>query len=260
MNTEHTNQPKQAAEAAFEQWWQRHGLTDPMDDEDRQYATASSWARRGYLAAMGLATIKDSLTVAQQAEQAQQAEPVACQWRFRNAAENDWKNMSKHEHFSFRANPDAWSAYEVRELYAQPPAVAVPQGWASVAQRVKDSITWLLEDTAQVAQHSDYEAGIKADHELAEACQLLVAMLAAAPQADTEGCACKECGSTNLTWHTSNVIRSNVQQGRLNTNDVECLFYLGCDDCSETLMSLRADKVAGLLGSIAAAQKGGTAC
>lgn len=52
MNTEHTNQPKQAAEAAFEQWWQRHGLEDPMDDEDRHYITASSWARRGYLAAM----------------------------------------------------------------------------------------------------------------------------------------------------------------------------------------------------------------
>lgn len=70
-------------------------------------------------------------------------------------------------------------------------------------------------------------------------------------------CSCKECGSTNLTWHTSNVIRSNVQQGRLNTNDVECLFYLGCDDCSETLMTLNADKVAGMLGSVAAAQKGG---
>lgn len=52
MNTEHTNQPRQAANAAFEQWWQRHGLEDPMDDEDRYYITASSWARRGYLAAM----------------------------------------------------------------------------------------------------------------------------------------------------------------------------------------------------------------
>lgn len=67
MNAEHTNQPRQAANAAFEQWWQRHGLEDSMDDEDRYYITASSWARRGYLAAMGLATIKDSLTVAQQA-------------------------------------------------------------------------------------------------------------------------------------------------------------------------------------------------
>lgn len=52
MNTEHTNQSRQVANAAFEQWWQRHGLEDPMDDEDRYYITASSWARRGYLAAM----------------------------------------------------------------------------------------------------------------------------------------------------------------------------------------------------------------
>lgn len=66
---------------------------------------------------------------------------------------------------------------------AQPPAVAVavPQGWSSVSQRVKDDITGLLEDTAHAAQYSDQAAGVKADYELAEACKLLVAMLAAAP-------------------------------------------------------------------------------
>lgn len=78
------------------------------------------------------------------------------------------------------------NSHLLRTDAAQPPAVAALAEWSSVPQRVKDSITWLLEDTAQVAQHSDYEAGIKADHELAEACQLLVAMLAAAPQATAE--------------------------------------------------------------------------
>ena len=60
---------------------------------------------------------------------------------------------------------------------------------------------------------------------------------------------CKECGSTELTWHTSIVNRSNVVQGRLNTSDVECLFVLGCDHCSETLAMVGADKVAGLMNA-----------
>lgn len=63
---------------------------------------------------------------------------------------------------------------------------------------------------------------------------------------------CKECGSTHLTWQSSIVNRSSVQQGRLNTRDVECLFFLGCDDCSETLATISADKVAGLMNASAA--------
>jgi len=61
--------------------------------------------------------------------------------------------------------------------------------------------------------------------------------------------ACKECGSTALTWQTSIINRSDVQQGRLNTRDVECVFFLGCDDCSETLTMVSADKVAGLMNA-----------
>lgn len=60
---------------------------------------------------------------------------------------------------------------------------------------------------------------------------------------------CKECGSTHLTWQTSIVNRSSVLQGRLNTRDVECLFFLGCDHCSETLAMVSADKVASLMNS-----------
>ena len=59
--------------------------------------------------------------------------------------------------------------------------------------------------------------------------------------------ACKACGSTELSWQTSIVNRSNIQQGRLNTQDVECVFFLGCDHCSETLATVSADKVAGLM-------------
>lgn len=61
--------------------------------------------------------------------------------------------------------------------------------------------------------------------------------------------ACKECRGTALTWQTSIINRSEVQQGRLNTRDVECVFFLGCDHCSETLAMVSADKVAGLMNS-----------
>lgn len=123
MNTERTNQSRQAANAAFEQWWQRHGLEDPMDNEDRYYITASSWARRGYLAAM----------------QAQQAEPVA--WEYREFHDDNtvtpgwgkWKRIES-EDWAGRAIKSVVAdihefiaqgyRYEIRELYAQPPAVA----------------------------------------------------------------------------------------------------------------------------------------
>lgn len=60
---------------------------------------------------------------------------------------------------------------------------------------------------------------------------------------------CKECGSSALTWHTANLNRSDVQQGRLRTGDIECVHFLGCDDCSETLVMLRAEQLADMLNA-----------
>lgn len=56
---------------------------------------------------------------------------------------------------------------------------------------------------------------------------------------------CKECGGAALTWQTTNQVHlgCSVQNGRLVTSDVECLFFLGCDDCSETLLTLNADDI-----------------
>jgi hypothetical protein len=61
--------------------------------------------------------------------------------------------------------------------------------------------------------------------------------------------ACKACRSTDLTWHTTNVNRSGIQEGRLRSGDVECLFFLGCELCSETLATVSADRVASLMNS-----------
>lgn len=60
---------------------------------------------------------------------------------------------------------------------------------------------------------------------------------------------CKECGSTSVSWFAHTRIRNDVLQGRLRTNDTECVFVLGCDECSETLHVAKADTIAELLDS-----------
>lgn len=60
---------------------------------------------------------------------------------------------------------------------------------------------------------------------------------------------CRECGSESLTWDTHSKTDSGVPEGRLRSHEVKCLFVLGCDDCSETLAILSADRVAGLLNA-----------
>lgn len=62
---------------------------------------------------------------------------------------------------------------------------------------------------------------------------------------------CRECGSESLTWDTHSKTDSGVPEGRLRSHEVKCLFVLGCDDCSETLAILSADRVAGLLNAAA---------
>jgi hypothetical protein len=48
---------------------------------------------------------------------------------------------------------------------------------------------------------------------------------------------CPECGERKLTWSAGPVKLSQVPDGRLVMRDVETQFYLGCDHCSETLIS-----------------------
>lgn len=61
--------------------------------------------------------------------------------------------------------------------------------------------------------------------------------------------ACRACGGTQLTWFAHNENKSDVQEGRLRTNEVSCVFVLGCNDCSETLRVVSADKVASQLNN-----------
>lgn len=76
---------------------------------------------------------------------------------------------------------------------------------------------------------------------------------------------CKHCESTSLSWNTSIRSTVNAPDGKLRAHEMECVFYLGCDYCSATLQTVRADDVAislqGLLrtaiAAAEAAKKGG---
>lgn len=55
---------------------------------------------------------------------------------------------------------------------------------------------------------------------------------------------CSNCGSKNHSWDTTVIKNTRVQDGLLKLNETSGLFYLGCDECSETLLRVSADEVA----------------
>lgn len=61
--------------------------------------------------------------------------------------------------------------------------------------------------------------------------------------------ACSNCGSKNHSWDTTVIKNTRVQDGLLKLNETSGLFYLGCDECSETLLRVSADEVANHLNN-----------
>jgi hypothetical protein len=61
---------------------------------------------------------------------------------------------------------------------------------------------------------------------------------------------CPACEGGPLEWSAGPVKLNSVVDGRLTMRDVETQFYLGCTECSETLIhSVSADQVAAFLTS-----------
>lgn len=60
---------------------------------------------------------------------------------------------------------------------------------------------------------------------------------------------CSNCGSKNHSWDTTVIKSTRVQDGLLKLNETSGLFYLGCDECSETLLKVSADDVANHLNN-----------
>jgi hypothetical protein len=60
---------------------------------------------------------------------------------------------------------------------------------------------------------------------------------------------CPECGGDNLTWDQTSRSTSGVVEGRLRTNEVTVVFFLGCNDCSATVQTVSSDGIAAHLNS-----------
>lgn len=55
---------------------------------------------------------------------------------------------------------------------------------------------------------------------------------------------CPECGEKRLAWAAGPVKLNTIADGRLTMRDVETQLYLGCEECSETLIhSVTVDQV-----------------
>ena len=60
---------------------------------------------------------------------------------------------------------------------------------------------------------------------------------------------CPNCGSKKHSWDTTVIKNTRVQDGLLKLNETSGLFYLGCDECSETLLRVSAEDFASYLNN-----------
>ena len=60
---------------------------------------------------------------------------------------------------------------------------------------------------------------------------------------------CTNCEGTDLAWFAVSHHNGNIVDGRLKLNEVQPMFSLGCEECSETLLVLPASEIAALLNS-----------
>lgn len=59
---------------------------------------------------------------------------------------------------------------------------------------------------------------------------------------------CGECdGSGDLVWKCTQETNSGVVDGRLRMHEINTVFYLACEYCSETVKEVKGDEVAELL-------------
>ncbi|EJF0838608.1 hypothetical protein L2M29_004101 [Salmonella enterica] len=115
---------------------------------------------------------------------------------------------------------------------------------------------------AIIAQHEAYAILVEqmpADNQALVLMAKTTLAALTAPPALCNMSSCPECGSQSLTWDNTVIAPGAVQNGRLTTGDVSGLFYLGCDECSHTVASVSADKVAAYLNACRATTLKGAA-
>jgi hypothetical protein len=60
---------------------------------------------------------------------------------------------------------------------------------------------------------------------------------------------CRECGDEELKWFAGVQNVGGCVDGRLRLHEVQPIFYLGCECCSETMLVVHADEIAALLNA-----------
>lgn len=58
---------------------------------------------------------------------------------------------------------------------------------------------------------------------------------------------CDNCGSTKLEWSVTTWSGSDAPDGRLRMNEVQCIAYLYCTECDETLETIHEAEINDLL-------------
>lgn len=61
---------------------------------------------------------------------------------------------------------------------------------------------------------------------------------------------CPNCDGTEFKWHAGVRNTSGVVDGRLRMHDVHPIFFLGCEECSETVKVTDGDRIAEFLNTI----------
>ena len=61
---------------------------------------------------------------------------------------------------------------------------------------------------------------------------------------------CPECKGGNLSWETGVRNNGGCVDGRIKLNEVEGIFILGCNDCSETVRVISADQFLVEIGNL----------
>lgn len=54
---------------------------------------------------------------------------------------------------------------------------------------------------------------------------------------------CNDCGSDDLEWFSKTHTNSGVQDGILCLGEVTTIYFLGCNNCSETLQLMNEDQM-----------------
>lgn len=105
---------------------------------------------------------------------------------------------------------------------------------------------------AIIAQHEAYAIPLEqmpADNQALVLMAKTTLVALTAPPALHDNARCPACGGRSLTWDNTIICHGSAPHGRLTTSEVSALFHLGCDECSETVASVSADKLAAYLNA-----------